>query len=64
MLASSKINSMLSGTRHEANPSGTNDLGALLRAVSFLTLAKADALAARHALHCIPNRLVRTHPYL
>ncbi|MFZ3001401.1 MAG: hypothetical protein WA071_13820, partial [Undibacterium umbellatum] len=29
---------------------------------SVVPLAKADALAARHVLHCIPNRLVRTHP--
>jgi len=29
---------------------------------SVALFAKAGALAAGHALHCIPNRLVRTHP--
>ena len=51
-----------SSARYEANPPGTDDLGALQRAACYLALAKAGALAAGHALHCIPNRLVRTHP--
>ncbi len=51
-----------SSTRYEANPPGTDDLGALQRAICYLALAKAPALASRHALHCIPNRPVRTHP--
>ncbi len=51
-----------SSTRYEANPPGTDDLGALQRTVCNLAFAKALALAAGHALHCIPNHLVRTHP--
>ena len=49
-----------SSTRYETNPPGTDDLGALQRAVCYLALAKAPALASQgtHLRPCTASQIV------